>query len=423
MHSYQTFISSSINTPLIQAQLKVGEPGDKYEREADAMANRVMSMPQTENSIQRACASCSENELQMKPMSEHVLQMQVVEEEEELLQPKLRMQPMEEEEEMLQPKSMGSTSGDLNEIASIMQSTGKGSSLPDNMNQFMGNAFGSDFSDVNIHTGSDAVQMNTQLGARAFTHGNSIYFNKGQYAPDSSEGKKLLAHELTHVVQQSKAKKTKQIQRSVDSKQVSCGSYKADHPTIKVIGTTTPVDTLNAANTKAISLLESTIGTLEFIRGKVSGGADPSYPTFSDCTGMSLKTRFKMNPESKSTWVGKGKTDTLIKWYKKIKDILSGDKMKYTCIDKFADCGVSSWGAAIPGQYRIYLCKPWWSASLADQGLTLIHETSHIYYNTDDHIGSTVMNAHCLEKFVAETNNIPIVKQFEKGCGGKNDSC
>lgn len=307
MHSYQTVTSNSTNTRLIQAQLKVGEPGDKYEREADAMANRIMSVPQNENSLQRACASCGEDELQMNPMPEVVLQ----------------MQPIEEEEE----------------------------------------------------------------------------------------------------VQQSKTKKPKQIQRAVDPKKVSCGSYKADHPTIKVIGTTTPVDTLKAANTKAISLLESTIGTLEFIRGKVSAGTDPSYPTFSDCTGMSLKTRFKMNPESKSTWVGKGKTETLVKWYKKIKDILSGDKMKYTCIDKFADCGVASWGAAIPGQYRIYLCKPWWSASLADQGLTLIHETSHIYYDTDDYIGATVMNAHCLEKFVAETNNIPIVKQFEKGCGGKNDSC
>ncbi len=202
MHSFQTFINSSINTPLIQAQLKVGEPGDKYEREADALANRVMSMPQTENSIQRACVSCSENELQMKPMSEHVLQMQAVEEEEELLQPKLRMQPMEEEEEMLQPKSMGSPSGELNEIALTMQSTGNGSSLPDSTNRFMSNAFGSDFRGVKIHTGSKAIQMNNQLGARAFTHGNNIYFNKGQYTPKSSEGKKLLAHELTHVVQQ-----------------------------------------------------------------------------------------------------------------------------------------------------------------------------------------------------------------------------
>ena len=59
-----------------------------------------------------------------------------------------------------------------------------------------------DFGDVNIHTGHEAVQMNQELGAKAFTHGKNIYFNKGQYQPHSTNGIRLLSHELTHVVQQ-----------------------------------------------------------------------------------------------------------------------------------------------------------------------------------------------------------------------------
>ena len=77
---------------------------------------------QSNNILQRKCEACEEEELQMKSLPGNNLQMQPIEEEEEMLQPKLRMQPLEEEEELLQPKSMGSPSGNLNEIASKMQS-------------------------------------------------------------------------------------------------------------------------------------------------------------------------------------------------------------------------------------------------------------------------------------------------------------
>ena len=61
---------------------------------------------------------------------------------------------------------------------------------------------GYNFSNVRVHTCDSAVQMNQQLGAQAFTYRNNVFFNKGKFSPESSEGKKLLAHELTHVVQQ-----------------------------------------------------------------------------------------------------------------------------------------------------------------------------------------------------------------------------
>lgn len=91
-----------------------------------------------------------------------------------------------------------------NSLESQLNTTkGKGSKLNDSAKNEMESGFGRDFSQVNIHTGSDAIQMNRELGSKAFTNGNDIFFNKGEYNPSTSDGKHLLAHELTHTVQQS----------------------------------------------------------------------------------------------------------------------------------------------------------------------------------------------------------------------------
>ena len=66
----------------------------------------------------------------------------------------------------------------------------------------MENRFGADLSAVKIHTSGESTQMNESLNAQAFTVGSDIYFNEGKYRPHSTEGKQLLAHELTHVMQQ-----------------------------------------------------------------------------------------------------------------------------------------------------------------------------------------------------------------------------
>lgn len=77
-----------------------------------------------------------------------------------------------------------------------------GNSLDDGIRGKMENYFNADFSGVKIHAGSEAAALNQQLSARAFTTGKDIYFNSGEYNPHNSEGGKLLAHELTHVLQQ-----------------------------------------------------------------------------------------------------------------------------------------------------------------------------------------------------------------------------
>lgn len=86
---------------------------------------------------------------------------------------------------------------------SIQRSQGKGQELTPTVREPMEDAFGFDFGRVRIHADTEGDRLSRSLEARAFTTGEDIFFRQGAYAPDSPSGKKLLAHELTHVVQQS----------------------------------------------------------------------------------------------------------------------------------------------------------------------------------------------------------------------------
>ncbi len=139
--------------------------------------------------------------------------------------------PVREEKEPIampvQEKSNGQASQeDISETLS--DSKGNGSSLDNGTLQEMNSGFGTDFSDVNIHTGGEAVKMNQSLGAQAFTSGNDIYFNEGKYDPSSNQGKHLLAHELTHTVQQGENDET--VQRFVAPEKKASPEGKPEKP-------------------------------------------------------------------------------------------------------------------------------------------------------------------------------------------------
>lgn len=84
----------------------------------------------------------------------------------------------------------------------INRERGGGQPLETDVQEEMGAAMGQDFRDVTVHTSPEADGLNRDLGAKAFTTGTDIFFREGEYAPKSSEGQELIAHELTHVVQQ-----------------------------------------------------------------------------------------------------------------------------------------------------------------------------------------------------------------------------
>ena len=102
----------------------------------------------------------------------------------------------------LQKKASGAETDSQAIESRLNASKGAGSALLESTRQQMESSFGTDFSNVRIHTDSDAVQMSNDLQAHAFAHGNDLYFNQGKYQPGTSDGKRLLAHELTHTIQQ-----------------------------------------------------------------------------------------------------------------------------------------------------------------------------------------------------------------------------
>jgi hypothetical protein len=79
---------------------------------------------------------------------------------------------------------------------------GGGSALDTNTRSKMEGAFGQDFSDVRVHTGGEAAKSATSVQAHAYTVGNDVVFGEGHYSPGTDSGERMLAHELTHVVQQ-----------------------------------------------------------------------------------------------------------------------------------------------------------------------------------------------------------------------------
>lgn len=156
----------------IQAKLKMGQPGDKYEQEAERIAEQVMRMP--EPSAQRQ----QEREGKGK----------------------------EDGEILLTKGVLGQASKIPSDLESRINSTrGSGQPLPKSVRAFFEPRFSYDFSKVRIHAHDPAGEMASMLRARAFTFGRNIVFGVGQYSPDTMDGRQLIGHELAHVVQQEKS--------------------------------------------------------------------------------------------------------------------------------------------------------------------------------------------------------------------------
>jgi hypothetical protein len=177
--------------PFIQPKLTIGQVNDPYEREADAIAEQVMRMPANESIrpkpapliIQKKCAACEEEEKKM-------------------LQRKCGH--CEEEEKLQRKEESANAPG--NEAPSTVHNVinSGGQKMDEGTRGFMESRFGYDFGNVQIHNDSLAHQSSSQINALAYTQGNHVVFGSGQYQPETNSGKQLLAHELTHVLQQNK---------------------------------------------------------------------------------------------------------------------------------------------------------------------------------------------------------------------------
>lgn len=186
---------------VIQPKLTIGQPNDKYEQEADRVADRVMRMPEPQVQRKAGCSSCGdfdEEQIQTKPIGDQITPLVQRQEEEEI----------EEEDVTVRPKSADNKSPPAAAGAGLQSRIqllkGGGQPLPQSSRSYFEPRFGRDFSQVRVHTDRTAVQMTRDLNAQAFTYEKNIFFNHGKYSPGTSAGNRLLAHELTHVVQQGK---------------------------------------------------------------------------------------------------------------------------------------------------------------------------------------------------------------------------
>lgn len=241
-----TFFGEKESSPFfgasVQAKLTVSQPDDPYEKEADQVAETVMRMPEPASGVK----AHEEEKVQLKE-----------EDREEEIQPKLQTHGIstiqcQNEDDGIQAKLFNSIhrknydddyvladAGSENTTAefalsrkansiyhsdviqrsgrgppqtsasfeeTLSSSNGGGSALPQETRNFMGSRFNADFDNVRIHTGSTAETLSSSIHAQAFTHGNNIYFNSGKYSPNTTDGGLLLAHELTHTIQQGASK-------------------------------------------------------------------------------------------------------------------------------------------------------------------------------------------------------------------------
>jgi hypothetical protein len=197
----------------LQAKLTIGAPGDAHEQEADLVAEQVMRLPDSEMmseepELQRMCTDCGEEataepEAQRKsgPGANDEIRRQVNE---------------EDEEEQISRKAANGNGHNVNAApATRLNDFGSGQPLPASTRAFFEPRFGCDFSGVRIHTDEHAASSAKSINALAYTIGRNIVFAEGNYSLESGPGRKLLAHELTHVTQQKGNLNRAVIQRKI----------------------------------------------------------------------------------------------------------------------------------------------------------------------------------------------------------------
>jgi len=232
----------------IQCKLTVNQPNDPYEQEADAVADKVMRMPDTKSmqaggadvsptpvKIQKKCAECEEEEekqVQRKeagPQAAGPTPADEMDWGDSMFRSAAELMgqgggagssPAEAE---VQRSGMGKApavgQGFQRSLEQSIQNGGE--SLAPQTRSFMESRMGWDLSSVRIHHNEGAHQLAKNVNARAFTVGSDIFFARSEYQPQDKKGQHLLAHELTHTMQQSGNRVSRMIQRLT-----TCNSYK-----------------------------------------------------------------------------------------------------------------------------------------------------------------------------------------------------
>jgi hypothetical protein len=180
----------------LQAKLRVGKPNDTYEQEADRTAEKIVHMPEPKD----------------EPATSRLP----------------RITPLVQK----QPANPGKPTPAIESRIDALK--GGGQPLSETLRSYFESRFRRDFSRVRVHTGSKAAQVAKDLDAKAFTTGNDIVFGSSQYSPGTMEGKRLIAHELTHTIQQQAGKKIQRGKYYIQRNVITWLNRELDQPLVDV---------------------------------------------------------------------------------------------------------------------------------------------------------------------------------------------
>ena len=191
----------------VRAKMTVNEPGDHFEKQADHVADKVVQHISQPKPVQSAAVQKKSDE------KEDQKEKELNKGEKEVQRKPVFESDADPNEGDTLKRSSQSAAPDVSPQTQhrIESSKGGGEPLPANTREEMEGAMGTDLSAVRIHHGNEAADLSNQLQAQAFTHGNDIYFGQGKYDTQSQSGRHLLAHELTHTVQQGGSVKKKGV--------------------------------------------------------------------------------------------------------------------------------------------------------------------------------------------------------------------
>jgi len=390
---------------VVQAKLHVSESNDPYEQEVDRIADQVMRMPAPDASRQAPCAGCASG---ASPCPKCLAR---------------KEQPLQRKGAGPAPHAAGPSGP-----ADLLQTLGSGRPLDSATRAFFEPRFGYDFGEVRVHADSRSTESARAVNALAYTVGRDVVFGAGQYSPGTSQGRQVLAHELTHVVQQgtnqsshsplsgliSRAPEPR-IQRrvrffvcnSTDQAQVDAAHglpMSASVATLRAAAGTAS-DTAAAWANNAVALLRVSPRS-----GAIRSAFHDAYAQFPEWVPPWFATLG-------ARWVDFG--DLVAQRLQRVAEILAGGWIQYYCWGSPARCPECTDSppaydacSSFLGSYLICLGPGFWrlwaAGNTDHMALILLHEALHIYFGTTvAHTGRSG-NAFCYERFIAEANGRPI---------------
>jgi hypothetical protein len=430
---------------VVQTRLTVNQPGDEYEQEADRVADSVMRMPESyivgetprndcatdladvgSRHVQRACAACEDELLQRRAADEIAGQTAGEERTIQTLSHPGAMvwrQSIAEEEESVQAKaaipSRAAHRVTGRDAALILQvKRGPAHTLPASVRQFMEPRFGHDFGRVRLHTDARASESARAVGARAYTLGSHVVFGQGQFQPSTERGRRLIAHELTHVVQQRRGAEP-MLRRTLTASS-SCPAGVHDAPA-------DPITELAADDQRAQLMALGSFNVLSFEallfddptfgRSDVSDAYERRFGLPPAASRGRFRNRFTGRTYATQNEAMREEMLSLSTRYRQLNEFLSGP-IRYRCPGvssvTLPGCAAARCRTSIafscPGGRQIAICPAFWThpdmQTVDQRGGNMIHEAVHMRLRFRGHglanANQRGRNAECYAAFVAD---------------------